>query len=134
MPSLGRAVALAEPERGAVDVGEDLHLDVTGPGEIALDVTLGPTERTLGFALRALQRRRRLVRGVHDLHAASAATVGGFDGDRPAEFVAELHDFFGVLQRFTSTGYAPDADLGRREATRDLVTHDFDRFGRGTDE
>ena len=62
--ALGRAVALAEPERGAVGVGEDLHLDVTGPGQVALDVALGSSEVTLGFALRALQappppRRRR---------------------------------------------------------------------------
>ena len=71
---------------------------------------------------------------MHDLHAAPAAAVGGLDGDGPADLVAELDDFFRVLQGLTSSGHAFDAGLRGGEATRDLVAHDLDGFGRGTDE
>ena len=59
--TLGRAVAFTEPERGAVRVGEDLHLDVTGPRQVALDVALVAPEVTLGLALRALECLGRLI-------------------------------------------------------------------------
>jgi len=105
-----------------VGVGEDLHFDVSRSRQIALDVALGTPEVTLCLALGALQSGRRLICGVHDLHAATAAAVGRLDGDRPANVVAKLDDFFGVLQRLASTGHALDADFGRGEATGDLVT------------
>ena len=47
---LRRAVALAEPERVAVLVGEHLHLDVAGPAEIPLEVDLGAPEVRLRLA------------------------------------------------------------------------------------
>ena len=40
MAALGRAVALAQPHGVAVGVGEDLHLHVAGPGQVALEVAL----------------------------------------------------------------------------------------------
>src|SRR5690606_33251868 len=48
--ALGRAVALADPHDVAVGVGEHLHLDVAGPGQVLLDVALAAPE--------ALQRLR----------------------------------------------------------------------------
>ena len=54
--ALGRAVALADPHGVAVGVGEDLHLDVPGPGEVALDVALGPAEALERLGLRRLER------------------------------------------------------------------------------
>jgi hypothetical protein len=47
----------------AVRVGENLHLDVTRPREVALDVALVATEVAKRFALGALERRRALRRG-----------------------------------------------------------------------
>jgi hypothetical protein len=38
--ALGRAVPLADPHGVAVGVGHDLHLDVAGPGQVALEVGL----------------------------------------------------------------------------------------------
>ena len=61
--TLGRAVALAEPQGVAVGVREDLHLDVARPGEVALDVTLRSSEVALRLALGALERGLRLRRG-----------------------------------------------------------------------
>ncbi len=42
--ALRRAVALTHPHTAAVCVGDHLHLHVAGPGEVALDVTLGAPE------------------------------------------------------------------------------------------
>ena len=87
--ALGRAVALADPDGVAVGVGDDLHLDVAGPGEVALDVALGPPEALERLGLGRLEGARRLVGRLHDPHAAPAAAVGGLDGDRPAVLLAE---------------------------------------------
>ena len=59
--ALARAVALAEPHRVAVRVGEHLHLDVARPGEVALDVALGAAEALERLVLRRLERGGRLV-------------------------------------------------------------------------
>ena len=59
--ALARAVALAEPHGVAVRVGEDLHLDVTGPGEVALEVALAAAEALERLGLRRLERAGRVL-------------------------------------------------------------------------
>ena len=61
--ALGRAVTGAQIDGVAVGVGEDLHLDVPGPGEVPLEVALGPAEGLLGFPLGGLQGGGRLCGG-----------------------------------------------------------------------
>ena len=58
--ALGRAVAGAEVDGVAVGVGEDLDLDVAGPGQVALQVALGAAEGLLGLPLGGLQGGRGL--------------------------------------------------------------------------
>ncbi|CAB4948008.1 unannotated protein [freshwater metagenome] len=48
--ALGRAVALSNPHTVAVGVADDLHFDVTWPGEVALDVALVAAETLERFA------------------------------------------------------------------------------------
>ena len=62
VPALARAVPLTEPDGVAVAVGEDLHLDVAGPGEVALEVDLGAPEGRLRLALGGLHRLGRVSR------------------------------------------------------------------------
>ena len=52
--ALRRAVALTEPDHVAVGVADDLDFDVPRPGQVALDVELGPPEVRLGLACRGL--------------------------------------------------------------------------------
>ena len=63
VPALDRAVALPEVHEVAVRVAEDLHLDVLGARDVALEEHVGPAERGAGLALRllelALRARRR---------------------------------------------------------------------------
>ena len=59
--ALGRAVALADPHAVAVLIADDLHLDVAGPGEVALDVALVAAEALERLGLGGLERRVGLV-------------------------------------------------------------------------
>ena len=115
--ALARAVALAEPQGVAVGVGEDLHLDVAGPGQVPLEVELGPAEVGLRLALGRLERLGRLVGAGDHLHAPPAAAEGGLDGHRPAELVAEGDDLGGVGDRLGPARDAgtPAASAARRE-------------------
>ena len=87
--ALGGAVALTDPHHVPVRVTDDLHLDVSRPGQVALDVDLGATEVRLCFALRRLHRRLDGVGPGDHLHAATAAPVGSLHRDRPPVLGAE---------------------------------------------
>jgi BirA family biotin operon repressor/biotin-[acetyl-CoA-carboxylase] ligase len=132
--ALRRAVALAEPHRVAVGVGEDLHLDVAGPGQVALDVALGAAEALERLRLRRLQSRRRFRRRGHHPHAPAPAAVGRLDGHRPAVLLAEGHHLVGRGEELGGAGHAGHARLLGGDAGRHLVPHDLDGLGRGTDE
>ena len=67
--ALRGAVALAQADDVAVRVGEDLQLDVTGTGEVALHVALAPPEVGDGFTRRRLERLGGVVGAVRDLQA-----------------------------------------------------------------
>ena len=56
--ALGRAVALADPHAVAVLVADDLHLDVAGPREVALDVALVAPEALERLATGPTRGRR----------------------------------------------------------------------------
>ena len=87
-----------------MDVSDDLHLDVAGPREVALDVALVPTEALESFALGRHQGLFGLSGRLDHAHPAPTAPVGGLDGDWPAELVAEGDDLGGVVQALGRPG------------------------------
>jgi len=131
---LGGAVALADPDVVAVHVGDDLHLDVARPGEVALDVALVAPEALERFGLGRLEGALGLVCAVHHAHAATAAAERGLDGHRPAELLTEGDDLGVGRQELDGAGHARHAGVLRRDATRHLVAHHVDGLGRGADE
>ena len=62
MPALHRAVALVEVDEVAVLVAEDLHLDVLGAADVALEEDRVVAERRAGFALRLFELAGELGR------------------------------------------------------------------------
>ena len=113
--ALRRAVALADPHGVAVGVGEHLHLDVAGPGQVALDVALAAAEALERLGLRRLERVGGLGGRPHHPHAPAAAAVGGLDGDRPAVLLAEGHHLVGRREELGGAGHArPPRPAGRR--------------------
>ena len=94
--ALRRAVALAEPHRVAVRVGEDLDLDVARAGEVALEVASERPKYACASRVADSSADCALVGVVDDLHALAAAAVRGLDRDRPAELLAERDDVVGA--------------------------------------
>jgi len=86
-PTLRRAVALAEVDRVAVRVGEDLDLDVR-PSSISLEHQRAVAERAQRLSPGAGDRLRDLAAIAHQPHAAPAAaghrlTSNGSRAPRP---------------------------------------------------
>ena len=93
--ALRRAVALAEPHAVAVRVGDHLHLDVAGLGEVALHVALVRPKYDVASRWADSNGRRPRRRRATTFMPAAAAAVGGLDRDRPAVLVAEGDDLAG---------------------------------------
>src|SRR5271163_864314 len=85
MAPLNRAVALAEVNRRAMQIGQNLKLDVTRTLEIFLQVHLARAERRLGFTLRQREQPRQLVAVAGNSHPFAAAARGRLDQYRVAE-------------------------------------------------
>ena len=107
---LHRAVAVEEVDDVAVGVGEDLHLDVAGPGEQPLDEHGAVAERRRRLAAAALERLGQLLGAVHGAHAAPAAAGRRLEHHRVADLVGGPRR---VGRRRHRAGAAGDAP-GRR--------------------
>src|ERR671933_1779576 len=87
MPTLDRALALAERDDVAVPVSDDLDLDVPRPRDVALAEDAVVAERRLCLAACGVERVVELVPRAHDAHPAPAAACGGLDEERKTEVV-----------------------------------------------
>ena len=85
--ALNRAVALPEGDDVAARVRQELHLDVSGPLEVALEIEGAVTERSPRLALGCLQRVGELARAPHDAHAATATARCRLDDERKPDLV-----------------------------------------------
>ena len=73
MPALDAALALEQMQDVAVDVADDLHLDVAGARDVFLDIQIGPAERSLCLGRAAIPRLPQFGRMTHHTHTATAA-------------------------------------------------------------
>ena len=85
MAPLDRALALAERDRAAVPVAEQLDLDVSRALEVPLAEHGVVAERGLRLAARRLDRAVELRGGADDSHPAPAPARGGLDENGEAE-------------------------------------------------
>ena len=90
MPPLHGAVALEEMHEVAVQVAEQLHLDVPSPLDELLHEHGRRAEGRLALALRTFERNREFVLAADHPHAAAAAAVRCLEDHRPAEFLGDL--------------------------------------------
>ena len=134
MAPLQGAVALAEMDRIALAVAENLDLDVARLGEIFLDVDLVVAEGGLGFGARRRRARAEVGRRVRDLHAASAAAGRRLDQHREAHRLGDLHRLRLARHRAVGAGHDGNAELLGGLLRLDLVAHDADVLGRRADE
>ena len=85
--ALDGAVALAEGDRVAVRVGEELDLDVARTLDVALEEHRVVAEAGERLALRGLDRFVELLRRADDPHAAPASAGRGLDDQREPDLL-----------------------------------------------
>ena len=122
MAALHGAIALVEVQDVAVLVAEDLHFDVLGAADEALEEDGVVAEGGGGFAARLFELAGEIGGLIDDAHAAAAAAEGGLDDQRdsrcwPAIFAACL----GLVTGCFGAGHARDAGLLREAAGGGLV-------------
>ena len=83
MSTLNRAVTIAQMNEIAVGVGEDLHLDVPGCGQEALEQQRPVAETTLCKTTRARER-------LYLLYANSRLLYGSTNHNPPSRFILEI--------------------------------------------
>ena len=134
MAALQRAVAFTQVADVAEAVGDDLELDVARGLQVALEVDRVVAEGRLGLAAGGLDGLDEVVLGLGDLHAAPAATGGGLDQHREADFLGGGQGLFLGGHRAVGAGHHGDAGLLHRLLGGDLVAHHLDVLGLRPDE
>ena len=133
VPTLDRAVPLAEMDHVPVRVGEDLHLDVPRILEVPLDVDGGIGEVLLTLSGRGLERALGVARPTDELHPLAATPGRGLDDERVADLGAELGDLLRGTDRVDGPGNDRHARVAHHLAGGSLRPHQLDRRGRGAD-
>ena len=107
---------------GAVPVADDLHLNVTRPGQVLLDVQGAVAEGARRLRAAALERLGQLGRVLHGAGAAPAAAGQGLEHDRPTG-AERLEEGAGLIEgdRAVDAGDRGHVRLGRRRAGAALV-------------
>ena len=134
VPALDGAVAHSRRPDIAVVVGDHLDLDVAGIGDKAFEEHHRVAERTLGFALRALERDFEFVGGEHLADAAAAATTTGFDDQRVADGLCVPAGVLAGLDGATAPRCERNAHLLGQKFGLDLVAQCAHRGGGRPDE
>ena len=135
VPALHRAIAFEQVDGVLVLVGQHLDLDVARIREELLHVERWIAECRLRLTPGERHRRQQGGFGVHDPHAAAAATAGRLDDDGVADSTRSLHDLLVIVgERTFGAGNARHAGLGHRDLGADLVAHQPDRLGARADE
>ena len=132
--ALDGAFALADVAHCAVLVGGDLHLNVAGAGDEALDEERAVAEGGLGFAGAALEGVGDLVRIGDGAHAASAAAGDGLDHYRAAAQLLKEGACAVEVDGVVAAGQNRRAACGGEGAGAGLVAEQREGGGRGADE
>src|SRR6202043_1420435 len=102
MPALDRALALAQVDHLAVEVAEDLELDVPGLDEVLLEIDPAVAERLLRFLAGGRELALDLALGRDDAHAAAAAAGRRLEDDRIADLGGQLPRLLGAGERLAA--------------------------------
>ncbi len=132
--ALQRAVALEEVDAASMAVGEHLHLDVAGRGDVFLDQHPPVAEGALRLAAGAFERRLEFDMRVDPAHAASAPARDRLDQDRVADLVGLLAQELRVLVVAVVARDDGNAGLLHQRLGRILQPHRAHRLRRRTDE
>ena len=134
MTALDGTLALAEPDRVSVLVGQHLHFDVAGINDRFLDINFAVSERTLCLALGGFERGAQFLAGVHQAHSFAASAGRGLQHDRIADALGDLLAFFGRSKAARSSGNEGNASLFHLLPGAGFRSHHFHGARSRTDE
>ena len=134
MAALGRAVALEEVDASPVAVGEHLHFDMAGRGDIFLDHDPPVAERGLGLADGAFERGVEFDMRVDPAHAAPAPARDRLDEHRIADLIGLFAQEFRGLVVAVIAGHDRHAGALHQRLGRAFEAHRPHRLGRRPDE
>ena len=132
--ALDGAIALVEVDDVAVLVAEDLHLDVFGALDVALQENSRVAEGVFRLGARFRQQAGELGGFFDDTHAAPAAAEGRLDDERETDFMRDGQGHVGIGDRLLGAGQGGDVELVGERAGGGLVAHVFQKLRRGADE
>ncbi len=134
VPPLDRAVALVQVDDVALFVAEDLHFDMLGPLDIALEENGGVAEGALGLALGFFEEMFKIL-GVFDhAHAAATAAKGCLDDEGEANFLGDFERFCRIGNGIFCSRQGGHFCLIGNFARFDFVPHARKEVGTRTDE
>ena len=119
--ALHGAVALKQVYDVAVVVRQDLHFDVPGPLDEALEEDLVVAEGRARLAPTGLDRLVEVGRVVHHPHPPASAAPARLDHERESELLAQPPDLCGVGRKRARGGHDRDPGALRQGACLDLV-------------
>jgi hypothetical protein len=134
MAALHGAIALAQMNDVALTIGQDLEFDMPRPLQEFLHVDLVVAEGRERLGLGDIDGIEQRGFGVHDAHAASAATAGGLDDHGVADIAGDAQIFLCFRpQRPIGAGHARHTMALHDTYRGDLVAHHADGLGFGSD-
>lgn len=131
---LQRAVSLAEMDRAAAAVAENLDLDVARLLQIFLQIDRSVAESGFRFVGGRRECEREVVGAARDLHAASAAASCRLHQHREADLLCDHHRLLGIGDGAVGSGNDGNAEPLCGLLGLDLVAHQADVLGLGADE
>ncbi len=132
--ALDGAIALVEVDDVAISVTEDLDFDVFGALDVSLEEDCRVAEGVFRFRAGFGEETGELGRFLDDTHAATAATEGGLDDEREADFVGDGEGFVGIGDGILGAGKGGDVELVGERTGCGLVAHVVQKIGGGADE
>ena len=129
--ALDGAVAFAEVDCVAVAIGEDLHLDMAGVPDVALEEEAVVAEGSGGLAAGGFDGRGEVRGGLDEPHAEAATAATGLEHEGEADLAGGGEVIGGGA---FGAGEDGDAAGGGEVAGRHLVAQQGEGLGGGADE
>ena len=132
--ALHRAVALPEVHEVALDVAQDLHLDVLGPRDVALEKDVGPAKRRRRFTARFSDLARQVLGPFDSADSAAAAAEARLDHQRVADPLRCRRDVVMLAEGLFGAWNRRHADGMREPPGGRLVAEGFELLDSRADE
>ena len=131
--TLQRTFAFTQVNDRAVAISQNLHLDVAGLLDEALEKERVIAERGTGHAPSRVESTGNSIGLAHDRHALATATGRRLDQQREPDLGSSSHQIVVRHTRLSNARDHRDTAFGHVHLRRNLVAHNLEGFNAGTD-